>query len=121
MKIKTEKGDYAKFTKKERLLIERDIARMERFLGGISSLKGLPDILFVVDTHKEKGAVKEAQRSKITTVGIVDSNADPTVVDYPIPMNDDASKALSYVLDLVGDAILAGKKKIKVETPKNEN
>lgn len=117
MKSKMEKGDYAKFTKKERLLIERDIARMERFLGGISSLKALPDVLFVVDTHKEKGAVKEAAKAKIETVGIVDSNADPTVVDYPIPMNDDASKALSYVLDLVKDAILEGKKKIK---PKEE-
>lgn len=113
MKVKMEKGDYAKFTKKERLLIERDIARMERFLGGVSSLKALPDLLFVVDTHKEKGAIKEAIKMKIETVGIVDSNADPTVVDYPIPMNDDASKALSYVLDLVKDAILEGKKKIK--------
>ena len=113
MKVKMEKGDYAKFTKKERLLIERDIARMERFLGGISSLKALPDVLFVVDTHKEKGAIKEAMKSKIETVGIVDSNADPMVVDYPIPMNDDASKALSYVLDLVKEAILEGKKKVK--------
>ena len=121
MKAKMEKGDYAKFTKKERLLIERDIARMERFLGGVASLKALPDLLFVVDTHKEKGAVKEAIKLKIETVGIVDSNADPTVVDYPIPMNDDASKALSYVLDLVQDAILEGKKKIKKEEPKNEN
>ena len=86
---------------------------IERFLGGISSLKALPDVLFVVDTHKEKGAIKEAVKSKIETVGIVDSNADPMVVDYPIPMNDDASKALSYVLDLVKEAILEGKKKIK--------
>lgn len=113
MKVKMEKGDYAKFTKKERLLIERDIARMERFLGGIASLKALPDVLFVVDTHKEKGAVKEAVKAKIETVGIVDSNADPSAVDYPIPMNDDASKALAYVLDLVGAAIFEGKKKVK--------
>jgi len=106
-------GEYAKYTKKERLLIERDIARMERFLGGITKLEKLPDILFIVDTHKEKGAVKEATKAKIETVGIVDTNADPTLVDYPIPMNDDASKALDYVMDLVKDAIMEGQKKVK--------
>jgi len=113
MKVKMAAGDYAKFTKKERLLIERDIARMDRFLGGITQLEKLPDILFIVDTHKEKGAVREATKAKIETVGIVDTNADPTLVDYPIPMNDDASKALDYVMDLVKDAIIAGQKKIK--------
>ncbi|HJX59467.1 30S ribosomal protein S2 [Candidatus Woesebacteria bacterium RBG_19FT_COMBO_47_8] len=113
MKVKMAAGDYAKFTKKERLLIERDIARMDRFLGGITQLEKLPDILFIVDTHKEKGAVREATKAKIGTVGIVDTNADPTLIDYPIPMNDDASKALDYVMDLVKDAIIAGQKKIK--------
>ena len=113
MKVKMAAGDYAKFTKKERRLIERDIARMDRFLGGITQLEKLPDILFIVDTHKEKGAVREATKAKIGTVGIVDTNADPTLIDYPIPMNDDASKALDYVMDLVKDAIIAGQKKIK--------
>ena len=113
MKVKMAEGEYAKYTKKERLLIERDIARMERFLGGITKLEKLPDILFIVDTHKEKGAVKEATKAKIETVGIVDTNADPTLVDYPIPMNDDASKALDYVMDLVKDAIMEGQKKVK--------
>lgn len=113
MKGKMAAGEYSKFTKKERLLIERDIARMERFLSGISTLEKLPDILFIVDTHKESGAVREAVKAGVETVGIVDSNSDPSPIDYPIPMNDDASKALSYVLDLVKSAILEGKKKIK--------
>ena len=112
-KEKMAKGEYAKFTKKERLLIERDMERMERFLGGISELTGKPDVLFVVDTHKEIGAVKEASKMGVTLVGIVDSNSDPTLIDYPIPMNDDAAKAVEYVLDLVKEAILAGKKKVK--------
>lgn len=113
MKTKMAAGEYSKFTKKERLLLEREIARLERFFGGLTSLEKTPDVLFVVDTHKEIGAVKEAKKSKVTIVGIVDSNADPTLVDYPIPMNDDAAKAVEYVLGLVKEAILAGKKKVK--------
>jgi small subunit ribosomal protein S2 len=110
MKSKMANNEYSNFTKKERLLIDREIARLERFFGGISTLETAPDILFVVDTHKEAGAIKEAKSRGVTTVGIVDSNADPEVVDYPIPMNDDATKAVEYVLDLVGQAIAAGKK-----------
>src|SRR5258706_80059 len=69
------------------------------------ALDVLPDMLFVVDTHNEIGAVKEANRLKIPVVGIVDSNADPDMVEYPIPMNDDATSAVEYVLDLVGEAV----------------
>jgi small subunit ribosomal protein S2 len=118
MKAKMASGEYDKYTKKEKLLIERDIRRMERLLGGIEMLNDLPQMLFVVDTHKEAGAVKEAVVANIDVVGIVDSNADPTSVTYPIPMNDDASKALAYVLDLVKEAILAGK---KPKSKKKEN
>jgi small subunit ribosomal protein S2 len=113
MKEKLAAGEYKKYTKKERLLIEREIARLERFFGGMSSLEKLPDLIFIVDTHKEISAVKEAKRAKIETIGIVDSNADPSLIDYPIPMNDDATKALEYVLNLIKEAILEGKKKKK--------
>ena len=118
-KMKEEKasGAYQKFTKKERLLLQREIDRLERFLGGLSGLTVMPDILVIIDTHKEAGVIKEAVRKGLTTVGIVDSNSDPTVVDYPIPMNDDATKAIEYVIEKVGDAISEGKKKIK---PKKE-
>ena len=115
MKTKMAAGEYNKFTKKERLLMEREIARLERFFGGMVTLEKTPDVLFIVDTHKESGAVKEARKSKVTVVGIVDSNADPTLIDYPIPMNDDAAKAVDYVLGLVKEAILEGKKKVKKE------
>lgn len=120
MKSKMAAGEYKMYTKKERLLMEREIARLERFFGGLSSLQKTPDVIFIVDTHKEAGAVKEALSSKIETVGIVDSNADPTALDYPIPMNDDATKALEYVLELVGEAIMEGKKKIKTPKVKEE-
>lgn len=111
MKTKMAAGEYASFTKKERVLIDREIARLERFFGGISTLSKIPDVLVVVDTHKESGAIKEAKATGVKTVGIVDSNADPEVIDYPIPMNDDSTKAVEYVLDLMKEAILDGKAK----------
>jgi small subunit ribosomal protein S2 len=110
MKVNMTSGFYNKYTKKERLLIDREIARLERFFGGIKTLTNVPDVLFVIDTKREAGAVHEANELKVPVVGIVDSNSDPDVVDYPIPMNDDASKALEYILDLVGEAIGEGKK-----------
>ncbi len=113
MKVNMAEGAYKRYTKKERLLIEREIARLERFFGGIKDLTDIPQVLFVVDSKREAGAVREANTGKVTVVGIVDSNSDPEVLDYPIPMNDDASKALEYVLELVGEAIMEGKKKIK--------
>jgi small subunit ribosomal protein S2 len=105
MKVNMTSGVYNKYTKKERLLIDREIARLERFFGGIKTLTAIPDVLFVIDTKREAGAVHEANERKVPVVGIVDSNSDPDVVDYPIPMNDDASKALEYILDLVKQAI----------------
>jgi small subunit ribosomal protein S2 len=76
-------------------------------------MEALPDILFVIDIKRETGALHEASMKGIEVVAIVDSNCDPTLVDYPIPMNDDATRAVEYVLDLVRDAILEGKKKVK--------
>lgn len=109
MKEKMATGAYSEFTKKERLLIEREITRLERFFGGLSGLTKTPDILFVIDTKKESSAVKESSRKGVTIVGMVDSNADPDLVDYVIPMNDDAAKAVEYVLDKVAEVIEDGK------------
>ena len=109
LKAKKEKGEFRGFTKKERLLIDREIENLERFFGGIASISRKPDLLIVIDTKKERGAIKEANFLGFPTVGVVDSNSDPDEVDYPIPMNDDASKAIEYVLELMEDAILTGK------------
>jgi len=113
MKASMEAGEYNEFTKKERLLIEREIARLERFFGGLAGLDKVPEAIFIVDTKKESSAVREASRKGVIIIGIVDSNADPAMVDYPIPMNDDASKAVEYVLELVKKAIIDGKPKHK--------
>jgi len=118
MKEKKEKGEYNEFTKKERLLLDREIARLERFFQGIVGLDGAPDYLIIIDVRKEKGAAIEARRKGVKIIGIVDSNSDPDLVDYVIPMNDDAIKPLEYVLHLFGDAIMEGKKSGKEKTEK---
>lgn len=105
MKDKMKKGEYASFTKKEKLLIAREIADLEKKFSGIANLDKVPDLVVIVDTHREKGAVLESRRLGIKIIGIVDSNSDPTLIDYPIPMNDDAGKALDYVLDLFKGAL----------------
>ncbi len=113
MKKKLAAGEYASYTKKERLLISRDIEKLERMIGGLAGMEKLPDVVFVVDTHKEETAVSESRRLKVPVVGIVDSNGDPDDVNYAIPMNDDATQAVEYVLDLVQETISE-----KVATPK---
>ncbi len=102
-------GVYENRTKKEKLLIEREIQRLDRFFGGLVGMNNIPDILFIIDIKREATAVKEAQSVGVKTVAIVDSNCNPSLVNYPIPMNDDASKALEYVLDLFKEAIERGK------------
>lgn len=105
MKAKMSNGEYASYTKKEKLLIAREIEDLEKKFSGIANMTKLPDFIFIVDTHREAGAVAESKRMGIKVVGLVDSNANPDI-DYPIPMNDDAVKALDYVLDLVKAALL---------------
>lgn len=115
IKAKLSSGYYAKYTKKERLLIEREKERLERFFGGITNLKHTPDMIIVVDIKKEITAIKEATRKGVTTVGLVDTNTDPNLVDFPIPMNDDATKAVELVLGYIKEAVLEGQGKTAVK------
>ncbi len=105
LKEKMKNGEFAAYTKKEKLLITREIEDLEKHFSGIASLTKLPDVVIIIDTHREFGAVTESKRMGIPVIGLVDSNADPSLIDYPIPMNDDASKALDYVLDLIKTAL----------------
>lgn len=104
-------GRFLEYTKKERLLIDREIERLERFFGGLESMNDKPDLLFIIDVKKEKGACLEAKRRGVATIGIVDSNSDPDLVDCAIPMNDDAVKAIECVTQLAAEAINQGKDK----------
>ena len=116
-----EAGNFKGYTKKERLLIDREIAKLERFFGGLADLGGAPELMVVFDIKKDKIAAKEAQSRGIKVIGIVDSNADPDLADYPIPMNDDATAAVELVARYLIQEIEKGKKKGgKKTTVKNE-
>jgi len=101
-------GDVQGFTKKEVLDMTRDRDKLERSLGGIKEMGGLPDILFIIDTNKEKLAVEEANKLGIPVVAVLDSNSDPQGVNFPIPGNDDAIRAISLYCELVSGAVLDG-------------
>jgi small subunit ribosomal protein S2 len=101
-------GNTEGLTKKEVLDITRDKDKLDRALGGIKDMGGLPDILFVIDTNKEKLAVEEATKLHIPVVAVLDSNSDPTGVTYPIPGNDDAIRAIALYCELVAGAVLDG-------------
>ncbi|MEQ8449736.1 MAG: 30S ribosomal protein S2 [Nitratireductor sp.] len=101
-------GDAQGFTKKERLNLEREREKLNKALGGIRDMGSTPDLMFVIDTNKEAIAIQEAKRLGIPVVAIVDSNCDPDIVDYPIPGNDDAARAISLYCDLVAKAAIDG-------------
>ena len=96
------------FTKKELLMRTRDRDKLERALGGIKEMGGLPDILFVVDTNKESIAIKEAQKLGIPVIAVLDSNCAPDGINFPIPGNDDAIRSIALYCNLIADAALDG-------------
>jgi small subunit ribosomal protein S2 len=101
-------GEAQGFTKKERLNLERERDKLNRALGGIKDMGSTPDLIFVIDTNKEAIAIQEAKRLGIPVVAIVDSNCDPDKVDYVVPGNDDAARAISLYCDLVSKAAIDG-------------
>ncbi len=101
-------GNVEGLTKKETLRLTRERDRLERALGGIKEMGGLPDVLFVIDTNKESIAIAEANKLHIPVVAVLDSNSDPKGVDFPIPGNDDAIRAIHLYCDLVVEAVLDG-------------
>ena len=101
-------GNVAGLTKKEQLNLAREQEKLERALGGIKEMGGLPDIIFIIDTNKEALAVQEANKLGIPVVAILDSNSDPAGINYPIPGNDDALRAIQTYCDLISGAVLNG-------------
>jgi small subunit ribosomal protein S2 len=95
-------------TKKERLMMSRERDKLEKALGGIKDMGGVPDLIFVIDTNKEQLAIQEAERLHIPVAAILDSNCDPDGITYPIPGNDDAGRALVFYCDLIARAALDG-------------
>jgi len=101
-------GSGTGLTKKELLNLTRERDRLDRSLGGIASMGGLPSMMFVVDTIKESIAIREARKLGIPVLAVVDTNCDPDEVDFPIPANDDAARAIQLYCDLIADAALDG-------------
>ena len=101
-------GEGAQYTKKERLTLQRERDKLDRSLGGIKDMGGLPDLIFVIDTNKEDIAIQEAQRLNIPVAAIVDTNCDPKGISYVVPGNDDAGRAISLYCDLIARAAIDG-------------
>jgi small subunit ribosomal protein S2 len=104
-------GSIEQFSKKEALKMAKERDKLLKALGGIRSMSELPAVVFIVDTKKEANAVNEARKLKIPIVGLIDTNADPDEVDYPIPANDDAMRAIALFCRMMADACLDGRAK----------
>jgi small subunit ribosomal protein S2 len=101
-------GDFERLPKKEAGKLDDEIFRLNRILGGIKKMRRLPDVIFIIDPHKEKIAVTEARRLEIPLVAIVDTNCNPEEIDYPVPANDDAIRAVKLLSSKVADAVIEG-------------
>jgi small subunit ribosomal protein S2 len=106
-----EDGTYAKITKKEIARLEKELAKLNKNFAGIAQMERMPKAIFIVDTKKEETAVREARRLAIPIVGLIDTNSDPDVVDYPIPGNDDATKSIRVITTLIADTVIEGRKR----------
>lgn len=108
LRKKRDTGNLAMFTKKERLLIDREIAKLEKYFGGVVGLKGEPQAVFIVDARRERTAINECRIFDVPVVGFVDTNSDPTGIYKLIPGNDDAAKSAGKVFSVIADCIEAG-------------
>ena len=109
-KAQKEKGELSKYTKKEQLLLDRKMEKLDRDFAGVMDLSGVPDAIFVTDAVSENIAIREANRLNIKVVALADSNCDPTQIDYPIPGNDDAIKSITILVEAIASAYGDGKK-----------
>ncbi|MDX2164299.1 MAG: 30S ribosomal protein S2 [Gammaproteobacteria bacterium] len=113
-------GSFNKMIKKEALQLQRELAKLDRSLGGIEEMGGLPDALFVIDVGHEKTAIAEANRLGIPVIGVVDTNYSPDNIDYLIPGNDDSSRAIALYCKTAADAIMHAKETLALHAPKEE-
>ncbi|MCK7595689.1 30S ribosomal protein S2 [Microbulbifer sp. CAU 1566] len=120
LETQSQDGTFEKLTKKEALMRTRTMEKLERSIGGIKDMGGLPDALFVIDVEHERIAIQEANKLGIPVIGIVDTNSSPEGVDYVIPGNDDAIRAIKLYTTVAADAILAGAADAGASTAQNE-
>lgn len=108
-----DRGDFERLPKKEVQRLQDDMARLERILGGIKDMRRLPSALFIIDTRKERTAVLEARRLEIPIIALADTNSDPDEMDYPIPANDDAIRAVRLLCAKIADAAVEGRRELE--------
>jgi small subunit ribosomal protein S2 len=118
--VQSQDGTFTKLTKKEALMRSRDMEKLERSIGGIKNINGLPDALFIIDVDHERIAIQEANKLGIPVIGVVDTNSNPDGVDYVIPGNDDAIRAIKLYAAAVADACLEGSKSVSAVPNKDE-
>ncbi|GIX31176.1 MAG: 30S ribosomal protein S2 [Porticoccaceae bacterium] len=120
LEAQSQDGTFQKLTKKEALMRTRQMEKLERAIGGIKEMGGLPDALFVIDVDHERIAVAEANKLGIPVIGVVDTNSDPDGVDFVIPGNDDAIRAIKLYCTAVADAVLEGRAEANAASAKSE-
>jgi small subunit ribosomal protein S2 len=119
-------GIFERLSKKEVSKITKEMEKLERNLAGIKEMESLPGAIFVIDSHKEQTAVLEARKLLIPIIGLIDTDCDPDLIDFPIPGNDDAMRSIQFVTTFVANCIIEGRKKFldimkkPIETPKEE-
>ncbi|HLJ32566.1 MAG TPA: 30S ribosomal protein S2 [Ktedonobacteraceae bacterium] len=120
LEARRDRGDFERLPKKEVQQLTDDMVRLERILGGIKDMRRLPSALFIVDTRKERTAVLEARRLEIPIIALADTNCDPDEMDYPIPANDDAIRAVRLLCSKIADAAVEGRRELEARQKDNE-
>jgi small subunit ribosomal protein S2 len=120
LEARRDRGDFERLPKKEVQRLQDDMARLERILGGIKDMRRLPSAIFIVDTRKERTAVLEARRLDIPIVALADTNCDPDEMDFPIPANDDAIRAVRLLCAKIADAVVEGRRELDARQKDNE-
>lgn len=115
LEARRERGDFERLPKKEVQRLQDDMNRLERTLGGIKDMRRLPTAIFIVDTRKERTAVLEARRLEIPVVALADTNCDPDEMDFPIPANDDAIRAVRLLCAKIADAVIEGRRQLEAQ------
>ncbi len=120
LEARRDRGDFDRLPKKEVQHLQDDIVRLERILGGIKDMRRLPNAIFIIDTRKERTAVLEARRLEIPIIALADTNSDPDEIDYPIPANDDAIRAVRLLSAKIADAVIEGRRELEAQQKDSE-
>ena len=120
LETRRDRGDFDRLPKKEVQRLQDDIVRLERILGGIKDMRRLPNAIFIIDTRKERTAVLEARRLEIPIIALADTNSDPDEIDYPIPANDDAIRAVRLLSSKIADAVIEGRRELEAQQKDSE-